>query len=91
MRIGVGKHSYKPDLSIKYLVFEANGEIHNMHIRYTHRNGIEHDGVIFDGYPAKIIDAYPPLHKLILMCVSIVFWDLKFIIGKFVRKMKDHN
>lgn len=90
MRIGIGKYK-KPDLDIKYLTFEVNGEIHNMHVRYTHRKGIESDGAFFDGNPVKIIDAYPPLCKVIRVSASIIWADLKIILQNFVHKTKDHN
>lgn len=79
------------DLNIKYLTFEVNGEIHNMHIRYTHRKGIEYEGAIFDGYPAKIIDAYPPLRKVIQISASIIWGNLKFKLQKIAHKMKDRD
>ncbi len=91
MKIGVGKKSYRPDLNIKYFTFEVNGEIHNMHIKYTHRKGIEQDGAFFDGYPVKIIDAYPSLPKVIWMSASIILLDAKKIIKNFVRNMTNHN
>ena len=84
MKIGVGKKSYRPDLNIKYFTFEVNGEIHNMHIKYTHRKRIEQDGAFFDGYPVKIIDAYPSLPKVIWMSASIILLNLKGIIKNFV-------
>ncbi len=91
MKIGIIDRKSRPDLDIKYVTFEANGEIHNMHIRYTHRKGIEHDGAVFDGYPAKIIDAYPPLPEVIRISSSIILQDLKDIIRNFVYRIKGHN
>lgn len=54
MKIGLCKNGIKPDTNKKYVLFEVNGEIHNIMYRYTHRKGIEAGDIIFDGYPAKL-------------------------------------
>ena len=91
IKIGIINRNSRPDLNVKYVTFEANGTVHTMHFRYSHLKGIERNSAIFDGHPAKIIDAYPPLLDVVRICASIILGDVKFIVGNFAHKMIGHN
>ena len=49
MKIGLCKNGIKPDTNKKYVLFEVNGETHNIMYRYTHRKGIEAGEIILMG------------------------------------------
>jgi len=85
MKIG----NQKIDLSIKHICFTVEGKEHFIAFRFSHRKGIQ--DVYFDSREAKIIDAYPPLTKLIRECASIILHDMHTNIRKIAHKMKDHN
>lgn len=80
----IGFLNPKTDLSIKSIYFIANDEEHFITFRLSLLKGIY--DVRFDNQEIKIIDAYPPLNKLIRICTSIILRDIK----KIVRKKKNH-
>lgn len=69
------------------MLFEVNGETHNIMFRYIHRKGIEAENLIFDGYPAKLIDGYPSLLKVVQICVAFIHGDIRSIMRDFTRFM----
>lgn len=76
------------DFGMKHITFRSktDGKMHWIGFQYTWRKGIQE--VWFDGCPAEITDAYPPLLKAIQKFALIIFLELKFILIKFFRKRK---
>lgn len=86
MRIGF--LNPKTDLSKKHIAFIADNEKHFITFHLSLLKGIY--DVCFDDQEAKIIDAYPPLIKLVRECTSIILHDLHVIVKKIVHKKKNH-
>ena len=87
MKTGFSKP--KTDLAIKHINFIVDGKEHFIRFRFSHRKGIQ--DVYFDNREAEIIDAYPPLPRLICVCASIILNDMCINIRRIAHKMKDHT
>lgn len=87
MKIGITKP--RTDLAIKHIQFIIDEKEYYISFHYSLRKGIK--DVCFYGEPVKVIDAYPAFPKLVKICAGLILIDLKTIVSRIVRKMKDHS
>lgn len=87
MKIGLIKP--RTDLAIKHIQLIIDGKEYYISFHYSLRYGIK--DVCVYGEPAEVIDAYPAFRKLAWICIEIILIDLRVIMRRIVRKMKDHN